>query len=137
MIALVLIAVALLIALAFWLRHTKKRQNSRGTRVRNPQRPSDSYQSVEVHAGRDACDAVRRIGDKRFLSGEAPEIPVPGCDAAKCSCSYVHHQDRRRGDRRHRFPNLASAPPAEAGDRRTKRDRRKAAKTPSRPKTGR
>jgi hypothetical protein len=137
LIALVLIAVALLIALAFWWRHARKGQNSRKTRVRDPKRPSESYQCVELRYGRDACDAVKRIGDKRFLSGEAPEIPLAGCNAAKCSCSYVHHQDRRHSDRRHPFPKLASAPPAAVGDRRTKKDRRKAAKTPSRPKTGR
>jgi hypothetical protein len=63
---------------------------------------------------------------------------LPGCDAAKCSCRYVHHDDRRHGDRRNPYPLQASAPPTSAGgDRRTKRDRRKPAKTPLRPKIGR
>lgn len=135
MIASVLVAIAALIALALWWRHWGKRQHSRGARVRDLKRRSDNYHCVELRFRRDACDAVKRIGAMRFLPAEAPEIPVPGCDAAKCSCRFVHHEDRRHSDRRN---PVAYQPPASAGgDRRTKRDRRMAAKTPFRPKTGR
>lgn len=114
---------------------TSERQDSPATRVRDRKRVSDNYHCVELRCPDGACDAVKRIGAKRFLSGEAPEIPVPGCDAAKCSCRYVHHEDRRSGDRRNPYPSLASSPPASAGgDRRTKRDRRRPAKTPLGPK---
>ena len=134
MIALVLIAVAILIALALWWRLGGKRQHRRAVRERNLKRPLDSYHCVELRYRSDACDAVKRMGAKRFLPGEAPEIPLPGCDA-KCSCRYVHHEDRRHSDRRN---PVAYQPPASAGgDRRTKRDRRQPAKTPFRPKIGR
>jgi hypothetical protein len=135
MIALVLIAVAVLIALALWWRLGGKPQHSRAARVRDLKRPLDNYHCVELRYRSDACDAVKQIGAKRFLPGEAPEVPVAGCDAAKCSCRYVHHDDRRHNDRRN---PVAYQPPASAGgDRRTKRDRRKPAKAPFRPKMGR
>ena len=134
MIALVLIAVAILIALALWWRPGGKPQHPPAARVRDLKRPLDNYHCVELRHRSDACDVVKRIGAKRFLPGEAPEIPLPGCDAAKCSCRYVHHADRRHADRRN---PVAYHPPASAGgDRRTKRDRRKPAKTPFRPKIG-
>ena len=135
MIVLGLVAVVALIALALWWSHGGKRQHSRAGRVRDLKRPSDNYRCVELRYRSDACDAVKRIGAERFLPGEAPEIPVPGCEGAKCSCRYVHRDDRRHSDRRN---PVAYRPPASAGgDRRTKRDRRKPATTPSRPKIGR
>jgi hypothetical protein len=135
LIALLLIAVALLIAAAFLWHYRWKRPNSSAAQRRDAKRPSESYRSVEVRQGRDACNAVKLLAAKRFLTGEAPPIPVPGCDAASCSCRYVRHEDRRESDRRNPHPQLAAAPPASAGgDRRTKRDRRRAAKPPSRAK---
>lgn len=121
-----LIAVALLIALALWWHLGGTRKRSRRAKVRDPKRTADNFRCVEVRFSDNACDAVKRIGEKRFLSGEAPEIPVPGCDAATCACQYVHHKDRRHNDRRNPFPMRAAGPPASAGgDRRTKRDRRR------------
>ena len=76
MIATVLIAIAALIALALWWRHQGKRQHSRATPVRGLKRPSDNFHCVELRYASKACDAVKQIGAKRFLPGEAPEIPV-------------------------------------------------------------
>lgn len=139
MTALILLALlaAALIALVWWWRYGRARQHSPVTRAKEHKHISANFHCVEVRHYRDACDAVRRIGAKRFLPDEAPEIPVPGCDAAKCACRYVHHEDRRQGDRRNPFHIQASGPPASAeGDRRTKRDRRRPQKTPG-PKSGR
>jgi hypothetical protein len=134
----VLIAVAALIALAFWWRQSGRRQHLRASREQGSARPTGDYRCVELRYRGDACDAVKRIGAKRFLPGEAPAIPVPGCDVAQCACRYVHHDDRRDDDRRHPFAQQASQPPSSAGgERRTKKDRRKSAKTTFRPKPGR
>ena len=35
------------------------------------------------------------MGGRPFLSGVAPRIPLPGCDANECRCKFVHHSDRR------------------------------------------
>jgi hypothetical protein len=136
LITLLLVAAAALIALALHWSRAEKRPPPRAARERNPKYPPDDYHCVELRHRRDACDAVKRIGGMRFLAGEAPEIPLPGCDTAKCFCRYVHHADRRNSDRRNPYPLQASAPPA-SGDRRTKRDRRRPAKPPFGPKSGR
>jgi hypothetical protein len=137
-IASVLIAVAMLIVLAFWWRQRARRQHPRASRANNLSGASDNYRCVELRYPGDACDAVKRIGAKRFLPGEAPGLPVPGCDRSHCNCRYAHHGDRRDDDRRHPFAQHASLPPSSAGgERRTKKDRRKSAKTEFRPKVGR
>jgi hypothetical protein len=35
-----------------------------------------------------------------MLSGEAPLLPLPECDASECKCRFIHHADRRRNDDR-------------------------------------
>jgi hypothetical protein len=138
MIASVLVAVAVLIALAFWWRLRARRQHPRASREPGLARATGDYRCVELRYRGDACDAVKRIGAKRFLPGEAPAIPVPGCDVAQCACRYVHHDDRRDEDRRHPFAQQASQPPLSAGgERRTKKDRRRSSKPAYRPKPGR
>jgi len=128
LIVMILMVVAALVLLALWLRYGAKRPQVRAARVPDRKRPTDNFRCVEIRYRNDACEAVKQIGPKRFLSGEAPEIPVPGCDAAKCVCRYVHHADRRHMDRR---SPIAYQPPASAGgERRIKRDRRRPAKTP-------
>ena len=135
MMPLVLTAMAALVALALLWRHWAKRQLPPASPARVVNRPPGNFRCVEVRYPSDACDAVKRIGEVRHLSGTAPEIPVAGCDAAKCSCRYVHHVDRRREDRRN---PVAYRPPASSkGERRIKKDRRRTAKTALRPKTGR
>lgn len=47
-----------------------------------------------------ACMAAQRCAGKRFLSTEAPTLPLAQCDAASCQCRYRHHEDRRSESRR-------------------------------------
>lgn len=124
-----ILLVAALSALALWWRLAGRGTRSRSERRQAGKHAPKNFHCVEVRYPRNACDAVKRIGAKRFLPGEAPEIPVPGCDADKCSCRYVHHEDRRQGDRRNPYPLQAAGSPASVGrDRRTKRDRRRPGK---------
>jgi hypothetical protein len=46
---------------------------------------------VEVIFAEDArtCDAVKRLGGKKFRQGEIPRLPLAGCDAEYCRCLYV------------------------------------------------
>ncbi len=55
------------------------------------------YGAVSVRCGREACEAVRRLAEKRLLPKEAPPLPLPECTAGHCGCRYVHHPDRRSG----------------------------------------
>jgi hypothetical protein len=138
MIAWLLIAVAALIALAIWWYQRDRRRHPRASRAQETAGTPENFRCVELRYTGDACDAVKRIGAQRFLPGEAPGIPVPGCDRARCSCRYAHHEDRRDDDRRHPFAEKASQPPPSVGaERRSRKERRKSAKPTSRPKVGR
>jgi hypothetical protein len=91
---------------------------------------TSNYKATSITCGENACAAVRAIKDKRFLvkDKDIPPIPVPGCDAKKCTCIYAHHEDRREEDNDRRGPrglrsDLHSF--AMGAERRTKRGRRK------------
>lgn len=45
-----------------------------------------------------------KIEGKRFLVGEVPLTPLPGCDLGACKCVYLHHDDRRDKDVDRRHP---------------------------------
>ena len=40
---------------------------------------------------------------QRFLSNEAPLLPLLGCMCTYCQCRYVHYDDRRERDRRNSY----------------------------------
>lgn len=58
------------------------------------------WHAVGIVATAEACAAARACRDSRFLSLEAPRLPLAGCDASCCDCRYVHFEDRRGGARR-------------------------------------
>ena len=67
-----------------------------------PPRPNP-YHAVSIKAGKGCHQTAQKYGRQRFLSGEAPQLPQPTCNAKACECRYVHHEDRRDGsDRRQR-----------------------------------
>lgn len=66
------------------------------------------------------CPAVALIEKKRFLSVDAPRLPLDGCtNKSSCQCVYKHHEDRRSGPRRaHELgrPTRAFTPDRRMGD---------------------
>lgn len=48
----------------------------------------------------DCCQAVLDIRNTRFLIKDVPMLPLRGCDAAECRCSYKRYNDRRTDFRR-------------------------------------
>ena len=60
------------------------------------------YHCVEIKTSYDACEAVLKLHGERFLSAEAPMLPVAECDQP-CKCTFKHYQDRRRDERRDAF----------------------------------
>jgi len=56
--------------------------------------PSPWY-AVSVVPGQESCTLVKLHQGTRWLSAEAPRLPVPGCDAKHCDCRYRHYADRR------------------------------------------
>jgi hypothetical protein len=59
------------------------------------------WRAVEIVAPRSACPAAQSLKAKRFLSADAPALPVPECiRPGECRCIYKKHTDRRDGPRR-------------------------------------
>jgi hypothetical protein len=65
-----------------------------------PRRPQRPWHAVSIVTGSQPCAAAARLTRKRFLSREAPALPLKGCDQEHCACRYDHHDDRRKGPRR-------------------------------------
>jgi hypothetical protein len=65
-----------------------------------PATPSSPYHAVSVLPGKGACAAAFRFAGQRFLSRQAPRLPLPSCNAQTCGCRFKHHKDRRAGPRR-------------------------------------
>lgn len=63
-------------------------------------KPASTWHAVCLAPGERACDAVRLLGGRRFLSRDAPSLPLKNCDNAACTCRYEHFDDRRKGARR-------------------------------------
>jgi hypothetical protein len=58
--------------------------------------PRFSGVSVQPH-----CRASSGLAGKKYPLQQAPELPVPGCDAKSCACRYIGLPERRhRAERR-------------------------------------
>jgi hypothetical protein len=85
------------------------------------------FGAVEIRVRAGACQAARSLEGQRFLSKEAPTLPLPSCAAAQCSCKFTKWSDRRSENRRLEHGGL-SASIFLANNRRARRERRRAAK---------
>jgi hypothetical protein len=64
-------------------------------------RISNPWHAVSVRSSRSACPACVALSGLRFLSAEAPRLPVAGCARPLvCRAVYEHHDSRRAGPRR-------------------------------------
>jgi hypothetical protein len=61
-------------------------------------RSSGSFWGVRIQPGK--CTAIRPFSGRRFTFKEAPNLPLPGCKAWRCSCTYIGVPERRREERR-------------------------------------
>src|SRR5580698_6811569 len=62
--------------------------------------PRNRWHAVAIVPGATHCGAAEAAKGRRFLSTEAPILPLRKCDAAACNCKYRHHEDRRGAPRR-------------------------------------
>lgn len=99
-----IIFLTLLAALIYHIQHKANRRGLKSQQKKhhlNYQHSQHSpFHCVEAHHNSQFCNAVKAIEGKRFLSAEAPTLPVKGCDNPNCHCDYIHHEDRRTDDRR-------------------------------------
>lgn len=77
-------------------RTTRKRDRRTGFGVTDP------FHAVSIRPANEGCPAVESLKLQRFLSEEAPALPLPECGARDCACKYIHHADRRSGARNRR-----------------------------------
>ncbi|MDP9008552.1 MAG: hypothetical protein M3N91_07580, partial [Pseudomonadota bacterium] len=70
------------------------REVSRQYRVTNP------WHAVAIVPCTRACTSARGAASKRYLSQEAPGLPLSGCTERACTCHYRHYEDRRSSLRR-------------------------------------
>lgn len=103
-------------------------------------RRARSYHSVAIrYYGNAACLVVKQfpiqsnlstqappfLETRRFLSSEAPLLPLAGCTEKACQCRYVHYADCRDRDRRLIYVRFGTSTPAFMGrERRSGTDRR-------------
>ena len=87
-----IIFLALIAGLFYFIRH---KSNRRSLHKSHRSHKHSSFHCVETHHHANCCKAVKALHGKRFLSSEAPTLPVEGCTQAHCECDYIHHEDRR------------------------------------------
>jgi hypothetical protein len=110
-----------IIGVVVWRLHSSPRQRAYGLKTAGQDKPNP-YHCVSVWSPKDACKPAKQLGDKRFLSKEAPLLPLANCTAMSCRCAYVHHEDRRMDGEDQRAPLKGRR--GEGAERRSGRDRR-------------
>lgn len=93
----------LLLLIWFWPDPKSSRSALRRISDNTPNAPAQTrFHAVSIEPSSHACAAARALRGKRFLAHEAVGLPVEGCDASRCHCTYKHYADRRRGEERRR-----------------------------------
>ncbi len=83
------------------------------------------WHAISVESKALSCAASHELRKKRFLSKEAPILPLTECTKrASCPCTYKHHDDRRNKPRRGSGSGISPNVSKQAAERRTSRGRR-------------
>src|SRR5580692_11109194 len=95
----------------------------------NSARPANipkKWHAISVEAKALSCMVAQDLRRKRFLSKEAPILPLEGCTKrATCPCTYRHHDDRRsKATRRDGGSGISASASKHTTERRTSRGRR-------------
>ena len=94
-----IIAIALLAAIVFSGTRRGTGNRDKSSELQKLRR-SGHYWGVRIQPGR--CTAIRYFAGRRFTFDEAPNLPLPGCRAWRCSCTYIGVPERRHEERRNR-----------------------------------
>ena len=119
-----------LIMLLVWLYLRQRGEKAKPAEPAVDDSTKSAYHAVSIKYDTNACAASQKMSGRRFLSSEAPRLPLPECDVSECNCRFAHHQDRR-SSRDRRSPFAASGFGGGTGsyeqERRERKDRRKSA----------
>jgi hypothetical protein len=58
------------------------------------------FKSVTIRLCVHPCKNARELQTKPLLAKDAPALPLLGCNAITCKCSFERHEDRRTGEDR-------------------------------------
>jgi hypothetical protein len=64
-------------------------------RPREEIRLTNPWHAVAIQPGPKRCAAVEALLGQRFLSSDAPNLPLKDCTESQCTCRYRHYEDRR------------------------------------------
>jgi hypothetical protein len=88
-----------------------------------PKNRKDAWHAVSIVTSTSPCEAAAALHNHRFLSKDAPRLPLAGCSAPEnCRCIYRHHADRRGKPRR--ATDRGEAPKGNGDTEKRKRGRR-------------
>ena len=65
-----------------------------------PRKAPQKFHAVSIVPGPRACAEAQAMAGQRFLSRDAPVLPLKKCGSVHCECRYEHYDDRRKGNRR-------------------------------------
>jgi hypothetical protein len=83
------------------------------------------WNAVSVIPATGGCEAARGLKGRRFLSADAPRLPLPQCASpVTCQCVYKKYADRRAGPRREAEQTGLQRAVETGQERRRKRGRR-------------
>jgi hypothetical protein len=84
-------------AIAWLLVRMLPKREETGTSAYRRSTAASPFHGVSVYPYSNCCQHAKAVNGKRFLSSEAPHLPLEGCEAQVCHCVYRHHADRRTG----------------------------------------
>jgi len=84
--------------MVMWPLRSSRKKSSTSVRAKTK---VGHYHCVELvfPYGANACETAMKLHKRRFLSADAPSIPLAGC-IRHCKCRFKHHGDRRHELRR-------------------------------------
>jgi hypothetical protein len=114
---------ALLCLIWFWTETRGSRSPMRRNSDKRTSKTDNRFHAVTIEPCSHACSAVKVFEGERFLAYEVSRLPVAGCDASRCQCTYKHYADRRSGEERRHASTAMNAQfnrqeHREGGDRR-------------------
>jgi hypothetical protein len=87
---------------------------------------SKQWHAVTIVTKGSSCEAARAARNTRYLSAQAPRLPLIDCSKPDaCPCAYKHHADRRSEARRADDEGGIARSTGATPERRQRADRRK------------
>jgi len=93
-----------LVLIWLYLKRSKTSSSSKPKQAVTTSSRKKEFGAVSIQLGPQACSAAKYLSGKRFLSSEAPALPLSKCDISDCKCKYQYYSDRRSEDDR-RYPS--------------------------------